>query len=49
MEGALDRLDRGEAPGHIGAHLDLAIEQLRTHLSNGSQLLDHRGPSSEAG
>lgn len=29
MELALELLDRGRAPAHIGAHLDLAICELR--------------------
>ena len=33
MERALAVLDANEAPGDIGAHLDLAIERLRAHLS----------------
>ena len=33
MVEALQILDEGGAPGHIGAHLDLAIEQLREHIS----------------
>lgn len=30
---ALDLLDRGDAPGDIGAHVDLACERLRDVLS----------------
>ncbi len=33
MVEALKILDEAGAPGHIGAHLDLAIEQLRHHIS----------------
>jgi len=33
MSEALDLLDRSEAPAHIGAHLDLAIEQLRAEIA----------------
>lgn len=40
MELALELLDRGNAPPHIGAHLDLAIcrlaEELREHPSAAS-------------
>lgn len=33
MQAALEKLDNARAPGHIGAHLDLAIEQLREHVA----------------
>jgi hypothetical protein len=32
LEGALQIMDDSDAPGHIGAHLDLALCQLREHL-----------------
>ncbi len=33
METALEQLDSAAAPGHIGAHVDLAIAKLRQHLA----------------
>ncbi len=32
MERALAILDESETPGDVGAHLDLAVERLRSHL-----------------
>lgn len=45
MERALAVLDENEAPGDIGAHLDLAIERLRAHLSMPRNLEDFGEPS----
>lgn len=33
MVEALQILDNAGAPGHIGAHLDLAVEQLREYIA----------------
>lgn len=33
MQSALDLLDEAQAPAHIGAHLDLAICELRSAIS----------------
>lgn len=33
LESALGQLDAAGAPGHIGAYLDMAVEQLRVHLT----------------
>jgi hypothetical protein len=35
LRSGLDLLDQGRAPGHIGAHVDLAIVQLEQTLSSG--------------
>jgi hypothetical protein len=32
LEDALDLLDEAKAPGHIGAHVDLALCQIRDRL-----------------
>ena len=34
MESALEILDDADAPGHIGAHLDLAAARLREYLAS---------------
>ena len=36
LQAGLDLLDRVGAPGQIGAHVDLAIHQLRDAVSNSS-------------
>ena len=35
LASALDQLDEADAPAHIGAHLDLAIHQLRQAIGTG--------------
>jgi hypothetical protein len=34
LEQALALIDQSDAPAHIGAHLDLALCQLREHLDD---------------
>lgn len=36
LEQALGMIDQSDAPAHIGAHLDLALCQLREHLEDNS-------------
>src|SRR3712207_6241191 len=40
LEAALTLLDAHDAPAHIGAHVDLAICQLKEHLQTGNPGLD---------
>ena len=37
MEATLHLLDESEAPSHIGAHLDLAIQQLKDEIDRSEQ------------
>jgi len=37
LQSALELLDRANAPGQIGAHVDLAICQLQDEIGSGSE------------
>ncbi len=47
MHQALELLDRSNVPGHIGAHLDLAIAQLQEQIPSSSSITESEATLAE--